>query len=167
MSILANYKIIYARFTNPQHDTIEVLYEDEGVSRPYYVPALDNKHDDVKYLAANGWDFEAILGATGDYQQGEKKALLRIYKSLAAEEVNRLETEMKEKIEKLKQQELEKSSIITAIVSNNDDDEAVFRAKLAVFELPKVKASKDKKLKGAIRKANTLLELISLTSKYI
>ena len=57
--------------------------------------------------------------------------------------------------------------IIGSIVSKNEDDDTIFRAKLAVMELDAVKKSKDTKVKQEIRKANTLIEVVSKLEKFM
>ena len=56
---------------------------------------------------------------------------------------------------------MKSSQIIEAILKQNKDEEALFKAKLAIFEIKEVKESKDKELKTAVRKAKTLLELFA------
>ena len=55
--------------------------------------------------------------------------------------------------------------IIGSIISKNEDEDTVFKAKLAIMELDDVKKSKDTKLKQEIRKAKTLIEVVSHLQK--
>ena len=66
--------------------------------------------------------------------------------------------EMKTQLER---REMKQSDIIQYIAQNNADEEAIFRAKLSIFEIPSIKNSKDRTLKTNIRKAKSIAELIS------
>lgn len=169
MSILSKYEIKQARFTNVAHDTIEVMLFDKvrDVHFPHYVSPLDLEGEDLKYLLDHGWDFERIIATTTAHNKSEASALKQIHRYLAQKEIALMEEKLKEKLEALKQTELEKSNIIAAIVENNRDEEAVFRAKLAVFEIPAVRESKDKTLKSDIRKSTTIVELLTLIKSLV
>jgi len=168
MGVLENHKVVSATFSNPQHDTIEVLWADEeNVIRSHFIPANDLENADYKYLSSIGWDYERIIVETSTVQRDEIKALRTIHRFLAKDEVARLEAEQHKKLDQLKQAELEKSNIISAILNGNKDDEAVFRAKLAIFEVPAIKESKDKSLKTNIRKCTNLIDLIVLLKGHI
>jgi hypothetical protein len=169
MSILRHYDITTCRYTSPTHDTIEVLYkaENENELSSYFVPAIQPDNEDLKYLLANGWDFEQIDRTTTAYNKSQKGLFRQFHRYLAKEEVARLQGEMEKKIELLKQDELQKSNIIAAVVTNNSDEEAVFRAKLAAFEIPAIKDSKDKDLKMNIRKSKTIAGVVALIKDMI
>mgnify|MGYP000418314583 CR=1 FL=1 len=55
--------------------------------------------------------------------------------------------------------------IIGTITANNENEDMLFKAKLSVMELDMVKESKDTKIKSDIRKAKSLIELISEMNK--
>lgn len=54
------------------------------------------------------------------------------------------------------------STIINVLISCNKDEEAIFKAKLAIFQLPELKDNKDKNIKTKIRKSNSMLELVKV-----
>ena len=62
----------------------------------------------------------------------------------------------------LERRELRQSDIIQYIIESNGNEEALFRAKLTVFEIPSIKNSKDRTLKTNIRKSKSVAELISI-----
>ena len=51
------------------------------------------------------------------------------------------------------------------IIDKNEDEDTIFKAKLAIMELDAVKKSKATKLKQEIRKAKTLIEVVSYLQK--
>jgi len=56
---------------------------------------------------------------------------------------------------------MKSSEIIEAILEQNSNEEELFKAKLAIFEIENIKKSKDRELKTAIRKSKTLFELFA------
>ena len=56
---------------------------------------------------------------------------------------------------------MKSSQIIGAILEQNSNEEELFKAKLAIFEIENIKKSKDRELKTAIRKSKTLFELFA------
>jgi len=56
----------------------------------------------------------------------------------------------------------EKPLNLASIMAISDAPEDFFKLKLEIFELPEVKASKDRKWKASMRKATTTLELLAL-----
>lgn len=54
------------------------------------------------------------------------------------------------------------STIINVLIDSNKDEETIFKAKLAIFQLSKVKDNKDKSIKSKIRKSTSLAELIEI-----
>lgn len=169
MSALKNYEISSCRFTNDIHDTIEVLYRMDGSQDlySYYVPAIQPDNEDLKFLLTSGWDFETIDRATTLYNKNQKDLFRQFHRYLARDAVKVLQEEMEKKIENMKQEELQKSNIISAVLKNNQDEEAVFRAKLAILEIESIKISKDRELKMKIRKSKTLLELFVTIKEHI
>mgnify|MGYP001307560084 CR=1 FL=1 len=57
--------------------------------------------------------------------------------------------------------------ILDSLVEKNDNQELLFKLKLAVFEKENIKKSKDRKLKTDIRKSKTLFELFNIVKDVI
>ena len=103
MRFLKDVKIETARFTNAEHDTIEVLWEgDDGKIRPHYMPAGDLNSPDYLTLVEKGFSIEAITEITAIEQRAANIELRNLYKSLAAEEVERMKEQTAAELEKLK-----------------------------------------------------------------
>ena len=84
--------------------------------------------------------------------------------------IQRLQLQLKNGLKQI-QQRIENvvnvpvTDIIGSIIDKNEDEDTVFKAKLAVMELDDVKKSKDTKLKQEIRKAKTLIKVVSYLQK--
>ena len=176
MSFLKDVRIETARFTNVEHDTIEVLWEGEdGKLRPHYIPSNDLNNPDYLVIAEKGFDIEAITEITAIEQRAASVELRNMFKSLAADEVQRMKEQTEAELEKIrssnnlsyKSDGATADSIIEILIENNTNEDALFRNKLALFEIPVIKDSTDKMLKTNIRKATSLMELIEIVKPII
>ncbi len=152
--------VVSARFINEEHTTIEVLHtiDSDDNLRPY-IFEYDKDCPNIQALAKAGWDLESITEETVGY----KKEASRLYN----EEINAAAREMNKtnKPEVFVDTPIPVTDIIGTIISKNEDEDGLFKAKLAVMELDSVKGSKATKVKQDIRKAKSLIELISHMNK--
>ena len=159
--------ILEAYFTNEANDTIQVVYNEGTAEAPQliavYVPATDFNHYMLKALLAEGFDFEMIARMTINRKRLESAMWTTVYKKYADEEIKAIKQEYKLKLDELSVPSVVTSGdILTAVMKHNTDTDALFRAKLAVFELPEVKALKDRALKQQIRTAKTFMQLFAV-----
>jgi len=155
--------VITARFINEEYTTIEVLHtiKDDEKSRAYILE-YDKDSEDFQDLEKAGWDLERVTEETMTY----KREASRIHnESIAAAAQQWLEANPPEEVVIERIENIKVDDIIGALMSKNEDEDSLFRAKLAVMELPAAKASKSTKVKQDIRKAKSLIELISNISK--
>tara|TARA_B110000196_G_scaffold209333_1_gene179419 strand:- start:227 stop:685 length:459 start_codon:yes stop_codon:yes gene_type:complete len=145
--------VISAKFINEEHTTIEVLHtsKDDKNVRPY-VLEYDKDSADFKALAKAGWDLEAVTDATAEYKR-EASSMWNNAINEAAVEMNLTNTNNVS------------TNIIETIMANNEDEDTLFKAKLTIMELDIVKKSKKTKSKQEIRKAKSLIEVISILNK--
>ncbi len=139
--------VITAKFINEEHTTIEVLYtieSDEKVCA--YILEYDKDSEDFKNLEKAGWDLERITEETVGY----KREASRLYN----EEINAAAVEMNKT-------NIPVNNVVNHILEFNEDEDMIFKSKLAIMELDIVKKSRATKAKQEIRKAKTLLEVIS------
>ena len=97
-------------------------------------------------IKGSGWDLETITNETAAYKQ-EASRLFNEIVNTAAAEMNKTNVPI--------------NNIINHILEFNEDEDILFKAKLAVMELESTKESKAIKVKQDIRKAKSLIELIS------
>ena len=149
-----------AKFIDEEHTTIEVLYtiDSDDNLRPYILE-YDKDSQDFQALEKAGWDLERITEETVGY----KKEASRLHdESVAAAAQQWLEANP---TAVFVDTPIPVTDIIGTIISKNEDEDGLFKAKLAVMELDSVKGSKATKVKQDIRKAKSLIELISHMNK--
>ena len=146
--------VVSARFINEEHTTIEVLHtiDSDDNLRPYILE-YDKDSTDFQALEKAGWDLERITEETAEYK---RKA------SLDYNEAVRIQAEEIYGNNFINRQGID---IITLIIDKNKDEDTLFKAKLAIMELDDIKKSKDTQLKQEIRKAKTLIEVVSYLQK--
>jgi hypothetical protein len=148
--------VISSRFINNEHTTIEVVHKIESDEKAHaYILEYDKDSEDFKSLEKAGWDLERITEET----MGYKREASRLHdESVAAAAMEWLKANP---TEVFVDTPIPVTDIIGTIISKNEDEDSLFKAKLAVMELDSVKGSKATKVKQEIRKAKTLLEVIS------
>ena len=155
--------VITARFINDSHTTVEVVHTIKGDDKAHaYFFEYDKDCDEMKQLDKAGWNLEILTDETIAY----KREASRVHdESTAAAAQQWLEANPPEEVVIERIENIKVDDIIGSIISKNEDEDMLFRAKLAVMELPAAKASKSTKVKQDIRKAKSLIELISNISK--
>ena len=152
--------VITARFINDGHTTIEVLHTIKGDEKAHaYILEYDKDSADYQDLEKAGWDLERIQEETSGY----KRAASLQHDTAVAAAAQEWLKENPTTIENIVNVAV--TDIIGSIIDKNEDEDTVFKAKLAVMELDDVKKSKDTKLKQEIRKAKTLIEVVSYLQK--
>lgn len=150
-------KIVSARFLNwPESSIIEVLYNEGDKVIPY---VLHVDYTDQEFLdLIDEMSIDTIEEIT------EKQNLLVINKLNAD-----FEAEVKRRFEQEKQNGTEGSGddfsaegFMKFINDKNDDTDIVFALKILILEDQEIAKSPNKNLKLSIRKAKTIVELMSL-----
>ena len=152
-----------------------------------WVPATDPTNYELIGLKEEGWSLERIQRETHAYLEEQKQAhdarmykmveskvkeQLEYYYKVVNEEVNaRLGVELedtKQKIAQMYEQRYNEmldtgpavtTNVLQAVLDNNTDEDILFKTKLAVFDIQKVKDLKDRATKQKIRTAKSLMEL--------
>ena len=157
--------VISARLSNEAHTTIEVVHTIKGDDKAHsYILEYDKDSQDFQALEKAGWDLERITEETVGY----KREASRLHdESVAAAAQEWLKENPPEEVVIERIENIKVDDIIGSIISKNKDEDTIFRAKLAIMELDDVKKSKDTKVKQEIRKANTLIEVVSKLEKFM
>jgi len=162
-------QIVEAFYTNEAHDTIQIIYNDNEdlTAEPSYVtmyiPGTDPDNYDLKNLFAEGYDYERIQKETILHNQEQATIWRQIIRSQSQQDLEKIKAEYQEKYDHwLDQGPAINSSILQAVMDNNVEEEALFRSKLASFELPDIKAKATKEDKQKIRTAKSMLELFAV-----
>ena len=152
--------VITARFINEGHTTIEVLHTIKGDEKAHaYILEYDKDSADYKDLEKAGWDLERIQEETAGYKRAASLQHDTAVAAAAQEWLKENPTRVEEIVN------VPVTDIIGSIIDKNKDEDTIFKSKLAVMELDDVKKSKDTKLKQEIRKAKTLIEVVSYLQK--
>lgn len=158
-------KIIRSRFTNELNDTIEILFEHNGQAHPYYI-AVDPTHPNFKALEAEGWDIERIQKETVEFNRAQSRAYNQLIDSQLENHKKDLrkefEKELNRRIGEFREAEVVKSQLFKTVIDSNEDEEIIFKIKLAIFDLPKMKALKDREGKMRLRKAKTVIKTLAI-----
>lgn len=157
--------IFDAYFTNEANDTVEVVYndgtEDQPIMISVFVPATLSDHYMMKALIDAGFDYEQIAVNTVNRKRYESAMWNTIIKRAAAEEIRQIKQDYQTKLNEFMTANVVGSGdIIGAILKHNNDKDALFHAKLAVFDLPEIKNIKDRAIKQRIRTAQSFLFLV-------
>jgi hypothetical protein len=155
--------VISAKLINEEHTTIEVVHTIEGDDKAHsYILEYDKDSQDFQALEKAGWDLEHITEETVGYKRDTSRMHNESIQAAAQEwlKENPPEEVVVERIENIPV-----TDIIGTIISKNKDEDMLFKAKLAVMELDHIKESKKTKIKQDIRKAKSLIELISHMNK--
>jgi hypothetical protein len=152
--------VITARFINDGHTTIEVLHTIKGDEKAHaYILEYDKDSTDYQDLEKAGWDLERIQEETAGYKRAASLQHDTAVAAAAQEWLKENPTTVENVVN------VPVTDIIGSIIDKNEDEDTIFKAKLAVMELDDVKKSKDTKLKQEIRKAKTLIEVVSYLQK--
>ena len=157
MTKLFNNNVTSAKFIDEDLTTIEVLYGvgDETIS---YALQVDPESGPFKALIEEGWDLDKITKETIRVKREES----RVFNDMVDYWVNveRIKLIEAGKVNALKVEKIDKSEIFNFLNDNDDDEEAIFKLKLAIFEVKKIKDIKDRSGKLKIRKAKTVLDTL-------
>ena len=152
--------VITARFINDGHTTIEVLHTIKGDEKAHaYILEYDKDSADYQDLEKAGWDLERIQEETAGY----KRAASLQHDTAVAAAAQQWLKENPTTVENVVNVPV--TDIIGSIIDKNEDEDTIFKAKLAIMELDAVKKSKATKIKQEIRKAKTLIEVVSYLQK--
>ena len=152
--------VITARFINDSHTTVEVVHTIKGDDKAHaYFFEYDKDCDEMKQLDKAGWNLEILTDETIAYKREASRVHDSSVESAAMEWLKQNPTEV------FVEKPIQVADIIGTIIANNENEDMLFKAKLSVMELDMVKESKDTKIKSDIRKAKSLIELISEMNK--
>jgi len=153
--------VVRCRFTSSANDTIEVLFDRNEKNHVYYVTV---NPDDVSFQALlnDGWDLERISNDTLEWNRSQSRALndaISHFVKAGRKEIRQeFEKKFQAKIEEHEESKpIDKNALVRHVIDNNEKEDAIFKAKLAIFDMDEVKSVKDRSGKLKIRKGKTLL----------
>lgn len=153
---------ITAHYTNPERSNVAVIYahEDGSLKIDYCAPKIGEPVFDA---ALEHFDLEDLPDMTYKYYQDQRRAYEQEVIQIAEKEgliwdIEKADTDMLYR---------GFASVIFGKDHNKDPDhkEKLFIFKLQLFELPQFRTSKNKQLKTKMRKAQNVIELVSLAAE--
>lgn len=171
--------ILECYFANEQNTIIEVIYLD-GDKRVAHALETDPEHPDFIALEAEGWTLDEITKATINRNRGMNTAVNHFINYYLQIEKEKLRADFKKKHEEVRREvkaeyekifkrkldqraagDISKESLLATLLDLDRDEDAVFKFKLAIFELPEIKAMRNRSGKMKVRKAKTLMGTIA------
>ena len=159
--------VISAKLINEEHTTIEVVHTIEGDDKAHsYILEYDKDSQDFQALEKAGWDLERVTEETVAYKRDTSRMHNKSIEAAAQEWlVQNPPDVIVETIQEI--ENIKVVDIVNSILELNEDEDTIFKSKLAIMELDIVKNSKATNVKQEIRKAKTLIEVISNLKKFM
>ena len=155
-------RIVEAYYSNPELDTVAILWSDGEKNREYYV-VVDEEDDQFQALLKE-WSYESLDECTRNRNEATRQEFRDAFHNYATEHNLYTHGDPDGRKE-------EKQSSLNIIFDFDPENfvhkEDLFKLKLKMFEQDVVKNSKAKTKKTAIRKAETPVEAISAYNAFI
>ena len=142
---------VVAKFIDEDRKNIEILLKDGDITRPYIIEANEDNPDYQDLLKIISLD--DLHEQTHNINKAESEAFKEFALGIAKESGL---IQQEENLEKVKLY----PAFIEAIFEDGDNEDDVFALKLALFEVEKIKESKNTKLKTKLRKAKSKIEVL-------
>ena len=164
-------RIVEAYYSNPELDTVAILWSDGEKNREYYV-VVDEEDDQFQALLKE-WSYESLDECTRNRNEQARQEFRDAFHRYATEQG--LYTHGNPEYQKQKETIVEKEVMVGNTeellfaydLENNQHKEELFKLKLKIFEQDVVRNSTAKTKKTAVRKAETPVEAISAYNAFI
>jgi len=178
-------RIVEAYYSNPELDTVAIMWSDGEKNREYYV-VVDEEDDQFQALLKE-WSYESLDECTRGRNEQTRQEFRDAFQRYATEQGlygfgnpdNQIKT-----VTEFVEVEIDSVKEVEKVTTKNPQDtvgellftydpeisqhkEELFKLKLKMFEQDVVKNSKAKTKKTAIRKAETPVEVISAYHTFI
>ena len=139
---------VVAKFIDEDRKNIEILLKDGDITRPHIIEADENNSDYQKLLKIISLD--DLHEQTHNINKAEAEAFKEFALGIAKE------SGFMQQEENLKIY----PTLVKAMFNNDDNDDDIFALKLALFEVEKIRESKNTALKTKLRKAKSKVEIL-------
>ena len=164
-------RIVEAYYSNPELDTVAILWSDGDKNREYYVN-VDEEDDQFNALLKE-WSYESLDECTRNRNEQTRQEFRNAFHEYATE--NNLyghgDDGTREFPEgRFPEERLDRLDLIFEYDPDlvwPNHKEQLFKLKLKIFEQEDVKKSKSKTKKAAVRKAETPLEAIKAYAAFV
>jgi len=142
---------VVAKFIDEDRKNIEILLKDGDITRPHIIEADEDNSDYQDLLKIIPID--DLHEQTHNINKAEGEAF-KEFAIQVAKESGFIQKE--ENLEKIKIF----PALVDAVFNNDDNEDDLFALKLAVFEVEKIRESKNTALKTKLRKAKSKIEVL-------
>jgi len=149
-------RIVEAYYSNPELDTVAIMWSDGEKNREYYV-VVDEEDDQFKALLKE-FDYDSIDECTRKKHEIHRQQFRDAFNNYARE--NDLYTQQEEHQASL-------DILFDFDPENDKHKEGLFKLKLKIFDQDVVQKSKATKKKTSIRKSETPLEAIVVYKSFL
>tara|TARA_B110000240_G_C13151984_1_gene305675 strand:+ start:44 stop:502 length:459 start_codon:yes stop_codon:yes gene_type:complete len=152
--MITKKSFVSARYIDEAKENIEILLKDGDITRPHIIEAKDNAPEFEELLKIISLDeiHELTYKSIKDGRKAFEDMVMKIAEAEGLVEATRKTDEVQ--------------LIIDIITTEIVDKEKLFKLKLSLFEMEKVKNSKARANKTALRKAETFVETMVAYSKF-
>jgi len=151
-------KIIEAYYSNPEKTLIEIIYKEGEKAYSYYLEQNSNSQD-YKDLIQE-YSIEKILNSTTERLNNYRQQLKKVVSDYQKKALEKAENE----VDRLREKFFD--PLINFDKNNQIHQEFMFSLKLKIFDLDKIKNSKDEETKTVIRNSKTILEILNAYNKF-
>ena len=156
-------RIVEAYYTNPELDTVAIMWSDGEKNREYYVN-VDEEDDQFNALLKE-WSYESLDECTRNRNEATRQEFRDAFHRYATE--HNLYTHGDPDGLKTEETRTSLDIIFDFDPDNYQHKEELFKLKLKIFEQDVVRNSTAKTKKTAVRKAETPVEAISAYNAFI
>jgi hypothetical protein len=142
---------VVAKFIDEDRKNIEILLKDGDITRPHIIEADEDNSDYQDLLKIISLD--DLHEQTHNINKAESEAFKEFALGIAKESGL---VQQEESLEKVKTY----PTLVEAMFNNDDNEDDVFALKLALFEVEKIRESKNTALKTKLRKAKSKIEVL-------
>jgi hypothetical protein len=142
---------VVAKFIDEDRKNIEILLKDGDITRPHIIEADEDNSDYQDLLKIIPID--DLHEQTHNINKAEGEAF-KEFAIQVAKESGFIQQE--ENLEKTKMY----PTLVEVMFNNDDDEDDIFALKLALFEVEKIRESKNTALKTKLRKAKSKIEVL-------
>jgi len=150
-------KIVEAYYTNPEQDSVGILWSDGKLNREYHV--VVDEEDDQFIALLREFNREQLEQCTLARNEAQRQVFREAFDNYAKDQnYSQNSTMPSEKLIEM---------FFDFDADNTEHKEELFKLKLAMFNTPQVKESDNKKAKTGLRKALTMSDAIDAYKEFL
>tara|TARA_B100000927_G_scaffold93091_2_gene75141 strand:- start:3867 stop:4337 length:471 start_codon:yes stop_codon:yes gene_type:complete len=156
--MIEGHVIVDAYFTNDKRTHLQTMWREEstGIVRPHNINVEEDPDQYNKFLSEYNVSVDDL----------HERTFLRIKEMRESYEQQIIKIAKREKLIEDTENQDAFDVFTNYLFSKNADNESLFKLKLLIFEQEHVKNSENRALKGKLRKAKTITEIIARYNEF-